>query len=456
MAVKDKKTYNKESYIKKLAEAKAIYEERKNYLKEFSLKKSSKNNGETNEASESLEDFGSSNYIANGKSASELQKMSLKGSSGLTAEELNSWINPRTKNKKCRKCGKVSHMYNSGEWFIAAEKASGYRADAMVAHAAEESGWGTSRICCDKKNFNGYGAVDSNPYGGAYSFETHRDGVISVAKLIGKGYIYRSRHHKGAKDQDSFWLMNNPPPSNKGHRYASNNAWVSNICAIWAGSPKPSNNSNSSNNDAKVASVMVFNDNEVTDEKEYTIINPLPTGEELDSLIQMQYSYQVPIGKVKGMSFYGPRYIRERYVADRKSSRSFIEKIDYSPLPSNEFYHLAGAHENYYSKEARQAFLILKNKLGYSKLLVTRGYDPRIENTSSHSIGIAMDIFVSNPVEAITIADTAWLMGIRAIAIGPNFVHVDVGPEATWGYENLSVYQGPGTMRVGELQNGFR
>lgn len=148
--------------------------------------------------------------------------------------------------------------------------------------------------------------------------------------------------------------------------------------------------------------------------------------------------------------------MRERYVADRKSSRSFIEKIDYSPLPSNEFYHLAGAHENYYSKEARQAFLILKNKLGYSKLLVTRGYDPRIENTSSHSIGIAMDIFVSNPVEAITIADTAWLMGIRAIAIGPNFVHVDVGPEATWGYENLSVYQGPGTMRVGELQNGFR
>ncbi len=34
------------NYIKKLAEAKSVYEERKNYLKEFSLKKSSNNNGD--------------------------------------------------------------------------------------------------------------------------------------------------------------------------------------------------------------------------------------------------------------------------------------------------------------------------------------------------------------------------------------------------------------------------
>ena len=47
----------------------------------------------------------------------------------------------------------------------------------LAAIAIHESGWGTSTIAKNKNNLFGYGAVDSNPYGGAYSFSSYNEGI---------------------------------------------------------------------------------------------------------------------------------------------------------------------------------------------------------------------------------------------------------------------------------------
>lgn len=141
----------------------------------------------------------------------------------------------------------------------------------------------------------------------------------------------------------------------------------------------------------------------------------------------------------------------------RKTSYRYKHKEGFGRLPEREFIHLGGPQENYYAEEALEAFRLLKEKLGHDQLLVTRGFEPDAEKVhSSHSAGIAMDIFVRTPEEAIYVADTAWLTGFRAIAIGPKFVHVDTGPEAVWAYEKMDAYRGPGTTNSRGLSYGFR
>ena len=59
----------------------------------------------------------------------------------------------------------------------------------LASLAIHESGWGTSQISLDKKNLFGYGAYDSDPYNGAYTFEDYKDGIEMVAKSLVKYYI---------------------------------------------------------------------------------------------------------------------------------------------------------------------------------------------------------------------------------------------------------------------------
>jgi len=59
----------------------------------------------------------------------------------------------------------------------------------IAAHAAHESGWGTSRIAQEKKNLFGYGAYDSCPYECAKTFPTYRDGIMFVMSRVKKDYL---------------------------------------------------------------------------------------------------------------------------------------------------------------------------------------------------------------------------------------------------------------------------
>lgn len=163
----------------------------------------------------------------------------------------------------------------------------------------------------------------------------------------------------------------------------------------------------------------------------------------------------VPVGKFKGDKFLAPKYVRSIYVHEQKMSEQFRLKEKYVPLPPHEFIHMTGPHENLYSPEAAKLFKLLKAKLNYKQIVVVRGYDPDVSNTSSHSIGIAMDIYIETAAEAIRVADMAYRIGIRSIAIGPKFVHVDAGPPASWGYGNLPIYRGPGTVKAGDFIYGY-
>ena len=62
---------------------------------------------------------------------------------------------------------------NNAEYFYYAEKQYKINGVFLAAVAVHESGWGTSTIAKNKNNLFGYGAVDSNPYGGAYSFSSY-------------------------------------------------------------------------------------------------------------------------------------------------------------------------------------------------------------------------------------------------------------------------------------------
>ena len=452
-------TWIKERYITRLKEGKETYQEIKTFLKGWTLKdgksssKSSSKDGEVaSESSATKQDFGNSSYTINGKTATELTTLSLKGKSGLTAAEIDAWINSKAGSKKCTKCKKPSHLLNTGAIWIEAEANAGYRADMMVAHAAEESGWGTSKICCDKKNFFGYGAVDSDPYNGAWSNNDFAKGIINITNQIGKFYIYRSKNKPGAADQDTLMLMHKPPKSNAGHSYCPHSTWPTNIANIWKNAPQPGTVKKEEKKTKTSSEAEVLGQ---TASGEVYVIDPGPSKQEYEEVMSASHLKEAPIGKFRSQRFLAPKCERSTYTDHRKKTLPFKLKQGYGPLPSDQFIHTGNLYENYYSEEARELFDLLRRKLGYSRLIVTRGFEPDTTSLSSHSIGIAMDIYASTAEEAIRIADTAWEIGIRAIAIGPKFVHVDAGPESTWGYDNLAVYRGPGTVKERGLSHGY-
>ena len=59
----------------------------------------------------------------------------------------------------------------------------------IAAHAALESGWGTSQIAKDKKNLFGWGAKDSCPYECAKTFSSYKDCIMTVMGHVKKDYL---------------------------------------------------------------------------------------------------------------------------------------------------------------------------------------------------------------------------------------------------------------------------
>jgi len=80
-----------------------------------------------------------------------------------------------------------SPLIGLGDTFVATQEKYGVNALYQAAHAIHESAWGTSTIAQDKQNLFGWGAEDSDPYGGAKrlsSFEACVDYVMGeVADL---------------------------------------------------------------------------------------------------------------------------------------------------------------------------------------------------------------------------------------------------------------------------------
>ena len=65
---------------------------------------------------------------------------------------------------------------------------------------------------------------------------------------------------------------------------------------------------------------------------------------------------------------------------------------------------------------------------------------------SAHMCGAALDIGTGRgSKDRYIIADALWGLGLRTIAIGTSFVHVEPFGEAHWGYDGIPTYRGPGS-----------
>ncbi|MDO5398280.1 MAG: glucosaminidase domain-containing protein, partial [bacterium] len=107
---------------------------------------------------------------------------------------------------------------SDAEGIFKAQNDSGISALAILGIGAFESGWGTSKIARDKGNLWGYGAVDSNPYGGAYNFGNNTGEAAQkyAANLL--------------KDFYNGW--GEKTIAEMGYNYATNKSWSSDVSSI--------------------------------------------------------------------------------------------------------------------------------------------------------------------------------------------------------------------------------
>lgn len=147
--------------------------------------------------------------------------MDLKNQTNMNASQIDAWINKNASSKSLFK--------GKGSTFVQAAQQSGLDPMYIVAHAALESGWGGSNIANAKYNFFGIGAVDSNPMGGAYTFNSVDDGIINGARWI------RAKYYD--KGQTSLWTMRHSPSGT--HNYCTDPLWPNKIALIMMNSGQP-------------------------------------------------------------------------------------------------------------------------------------------------------------------------------------------------------------------------
>ena len=141
---------------------------------------------------------------------------------GITATQINNWIRAKAPN---------SPFNGQGQAFIEAQKQSGLDARYILAHAALESAWGTSRIAREYHNYFGINAYDSNPDNAKKSSNRSlQAGIINGAVWIKEHYYNRG--------QKTLYAMNH---DKNGHNYASDKAWGDKIANIMKGSERYTN-----------------------------------------------------------------------------------------------------------------------------------------------------------------------------------------------------------------------
>ena len=141
---------------------------------------------------------------------------------GITATQINNWIRAKAPN---------SPFNGQGQVFIEAQSRSGLDARYILAHAALESAWGTSRIARTYHNYFGINAYDSNPDNAKKSSNRSlQAGIINGAVWIKEHYYNRG--------QKTLYAMNH---DKNGHNYASDKAWGDKIANIMKGSERYTN-----------------------------------------------------------------------------------------------------------------------------------------------------------------------------------------------------------------------
>lgn len=147
--------------------------------------------------------------------------MALNCPSGFTLEQFKKALtDSRDKNKI---------FENNSDYFYYIEKQYNINGMFVAALGIHESAWGTSKIAMDKFNLFGYGAYDSNPYNGAYSFKTYSECIDLIARVLVKYYLNPAGSviYDGQKASGSYYNGNTLSGVNK--RYATDTNWANAI-----------------------------------------------------------------------------------------------------------------------------------------------------------------------------------------------------------------------------------
>lgn len=118
---------------------------------------------------------------------------------------------------------------NNAQYFYYIEKEYNINGIFVAAVGIHESAWGTSKIATKKYNLFGYGAYDSNPYNGAYNFESYSESIDLLARVFVKYYI----NPAGTKIYDNqiasgkYYSGNTLEAVNK--KYATDKNWANGV-----------------------------------------------------------------------------------------------------------------------------------------------------------------------------------------------------------------------------------
>jgi len=151
--------------------------------------------------------------------------MALNEPSGLTLKDFQRILSNQSSD--------LNHIFkDNAEAFYNVEQRYNVNGVFLAALAIHESGWGTSTISIDKKNLFGYGAYDSNPYDGAYTFETYEEGVDLLGQVFAKHYINTAgtKIHNGEIATGKYY--NGSSLSAINVRYSTDEEWATKVYSI--------------------------------------------------------------------------------------------------------------------------------------------------------------------------------------------------------------------------------
>ena len=148
--------------------------------------------------------------------------MDLREPSGFTLEQFKKVLSNDANDK--------NYVFSrSAEYFYYVEKQYHINGIFVAAVGIHESGWGTSAISKNKGNLFGYGAVDSNPSGGAYSFNSYSEGIDLVSRVFVKYYLNPpgTKIYDGTAASGKFYSGSTLSAVNS--KYASDKNWANSV-----------------------------------------------------------------------------------------------------------------------------------------------------------------------------------------------------------------------------------
>lgn len=147
--------------------------------------------------------------------------MALNKPSGLSLEDFKKVL---TDSKDINKI-----FINNAEFFYYIEKQYNINGIFVAAVGIHESAWGTSKIAQNKNNLFGYGAYDSNPYNGAYSFSNYSESIDLIARVFVKYYINPKgvNIYGGEKAVGTYY--NGATLSGINKKYATDSNWANGV-----------------------------------------------------------------------------------------------------------------------------------------------------------------------------------------------------------------------------------